>query len=245
MKSCHLVLLLFLFAGLPLDAEAQKPKLPRGTEAGISNLIGDFSKKFVSSAGSDSIAGTFYYINSRKIFFEIQYPLHQIMVIEKNITEIYYPEDAKAFRLESANPVVFPLISGLLSAIRPDNGLSLIGFTLSDQVVRNDTFVTYWSYPKSPRPFGWFELAQYNNRLAYSTFHAPDSVSYTTTTFSRYTPPQKGVSLPLEINTIIALGGGFSRERVTLRDLRINSAIPERVANFTIPGHIKVVKKKW
>jgi hypothetical protein len=245
MRIRHFALVLFLLAWLPLDSEAQKPKLPRGAESGITNLIGDFSRNFVSQAESDSIAGTFYYINSRKIFFEIRYPLHQIMIIEKNITEIYYPEDAKAFRLESANPVVFPLISGLLTAIRPDNGLSLIGFSLSNQVVRNDTFVTYWTYPKSPRPFGWFELAQYDKKLAYSTFHAPDSVSYTTTTFSRYSPPQKGLSLPSEINTVIALRGGFSKERVTLSALRINSAIPERIANFAIPGNIQVIKKKW
>jgi hypothetical protein len=191
------------------------------------------------------VSGLFCFFDGRKTYFDIRYPLHQIMFIENNILLIYYPESGKAFRLQSASPVALPLIPGLLSAIRPDYGLSLIGFKVLEQKMHGDTLVTSWSNPKAADKLGRFELSQCGDRLISSRYFSPDSLNYTRTLFDGYGAPRGGYSFPASIRTTIRTGGTVSTERVFLRDLVINGTIPRDALEFKIPDNVKVIKKKW
>jgi hypothetical protein len=245
MKTCWLLLLSCLFIATPLESGAGQNPGRKPARAGITSLSGTFSRVSDTQSEKDSVSGVFYFFDSRKTLFDVRYPIHQVMFIENNIIQIYYPELRKAFRIESANPVAFPLIPGLLAAIRPDYGLSLMGFKLSGQRMSGDTTLSRWFQPASKSKAGWFELAQYRDRLRYCTYHSPDALNYTMTTFGNYGAPLMGYSFPTEIRTTAVSGGSISRETVHLGDLRVNAPIPTEVTGFAIPSAVKAVKKKW
>ena len=94
--------------GLIANASGQSQKItPKKlgatliNQSEISTLSGSFARTFEGEVHLDSTCGEFYYLGSDKMLIDVHYPLHQSMMIEGNITTIYYPELEKAFRLES------------------------------------------------------------------------------------------------------------------------------------------------
>lgn len=226
-----------------LFSQANKNKPLTGLA--VKSLTGDFSRTYKSKAELDSIKGKFYYTSPNQIFFEITYPVHQIMRIVDKVTQIYYPESRKGFILESTNPVIIPLIPGLLSAIRPDYGLSILGFKLKDQQMKGDTLLTFWAHSKLPEKIGRFTVAQVNNRLKYTYYEAPDSVSYTKTFFSDYIPTNENIFFPGKINTKIYMKSTLAFEKIRLSNLKVNKGVPQEISHFKIPDEATIVKRKW
>ena len=224
---------------------AQEKKNQPLTSININSLTGNFTRVYESTETSDSISGKFYYTSPNQIFFEVTYPLHQIMRIVDNLTEIYYPDSKKGFVLESTNPMVLPLIPGLMSAIRPDYGLSVLGFKLEDQKMDGDTLLTFWIHSKFPEKVGRFTVAQANDRLIYTYYEAPDSVSYTKTVFSEYIPSNESIFFPGKIVTKIRIQNTLAYEKIFLSSLKVNTEIPGKISRFKIPEDAEIVKKKW
>lgn len=210
----------------------------------VKTLSGVFSRTFAGEQGIDSTSGAFYYLDSNKMYIQVNYPLHQIMYIEANITTIYYPESKKAFRLESVNPVILPLIPGLLAAIRPDYGLGDLGFELGNQTIKGDTVIASWTHPKAKKKMGAFKIAEVNDRLVYTQYQLPNKVIRMKTTFSNY-ENVSGVFFPTEIYAKIFNPDGISFEKVLIEDLELNQKIPDHIVNFKIPGDVVVENKKW
>lgn len=210
----------------------------------FSTLYGRFSRTFERNNNAETIKGEFYYSASGRIMVEVSSPLHQIMIIEANITTIYYPESKKAFRLESANPVILPLVPGLMAAIRSDYGLAEIGFKLLNQQMHGDTVICLWSHPKERDKIGDFKIAQVNDRLAYTFHESPDSLNRSKTMFSNYIAVS-GIFFPTDIFSEIHSLTGNSKERVTLSELKMDAEIPPHITNFRIPEDVIVEKKKW
>lgn len=175
---------------------------------------------------------------------EVTYPLHQLMHIEANITIIYYPELSKAFRLESANPVILPLVLGLLAAIRPDYGLSDLGFKLSRQEMRGDTVTALWTHPKARNKIGEYRIAEMNDRLVYTRYESPDTRNHVKTNFTDYVNVS-GIFFPTKISSEILNPAGHSLEKVIIEDLKVNPKIPNHIIKFKLPNDVSVEKKKW
>ncbi len=236
-------LFVILLPGLSLFAQGKKSQPLTGVT--VNSLTGDFTRVYESTETTDSVSGKFYYTSPNQIFFEINYPLHQIMRIVDNLTEIYYPESKVGFILESTNPVVLPLIPGLMSAIRPDYGLSVLGFKLEDQKMEGDTLLTFWVHSKFPEKVGRFTVAQAHDRLIYTFYEAPDSVSYTKTVFSDYIPSSEDIFFPGKIFTKIRGKTTLSYEKIFLNNLMVNAKIPDEIVHFRIPEDAKIERRKW
>jgi len=210
----------------------------------FTTLYGHFRRTFTAASLVDTTEGDFYYLGPQKMFIEVTYPLRQIMLIEGKVTTIFYPLERTAFRLESENPAILPLIPGLMAAIRPDFGLGDLGFTLYSQEMRGDTVVSSWSHPKARSKIGDYKIAEVKDRLAYTLYVSPDSSNRNRTNFSNYLA-LGGVSFPTRISSAAQSTAGKAFELVTLSGLKMNLEIPPAVANFQIPADVTVTKRKW
>lgn len=217
---------------------------PQAHPEELSSLRGHFERIFDDGQSVDSINGEFYYFDHSKIFFDIKYPLHQIMIIDNKITIIFYPSSRKAFRLESANPIVLPLIPGLIAAIKSDYGLSDIGFKLLNQEIKGDTIITFWSHPELKEKIGNYEIAEVNDHLVYSIYEAPDGLASNKTNFSKFISA-KGFDFPTKIESEIYSRERYALEKVTLDDVEVNETIPAKISNFKIPESVQIEEKKW
>jgi outer membrane lipoprotein-sorting protein len=214
------------------------------TEDEFSTLYGHFHRTFTGHSGADTTAGEFYYLGPGKMHIEVNYPLRQTMVIEANVTTIYYPVARTAFRLESDNPAILPLVPGLMAAIRPDYGLTGLGFQLSSQNMRGDTVIAIWSHAKARKKIGTFTVAESKDRLAYTLYLSPDSLTRNKTNFSNYVEVGY-IFFPTQIASVIQSPAGKAVETVVLSGLKVNLEIPLQIASFKIPENVTVTKRKW
>lgn len=210
----------------------------------FSTLYSNFERIVESSTNVDTVRGELYFISPGKIYIDVTFPLHQIMTIEGNITNIYYPELEKAFQLESKNPVLLPVVTGLMGAIRPDYGLTEFGFEIYKQKMYGDTLVTYWSHPKAEDKIGSFKLVQYNDLLIFALYESQDSFSQTKTSFSDYISVNGTLFPSLMVTDINSLQRNAT-EKLFLKDLKVNLTIPAHITSFKIPEHVTIEKKEW
>ena len=197
-----------------------------------------------NNTNADTIRGDFHFSAPSRLFLEVTYPLHQIMLIEKNITLIFYPEKSKAFRFESVNPVKLPLVTGLIATARPDFGMKDYGLQLMEQKVIGDTIFSYWSHPQVRDRIGDYTIAEVDEHLVYSFYSSPDKSHFSKTLFEehQYT---FGFNLPTIIRSEIRVNHVDALEIVYLADLQINKPLPDGIINFQLPNGINVVEKEW
>ena len=231
-------LLITFFLGVNTTIQGQDSDIE------FSTLYGHFSRVFSDGSTIDSTEGDFYYLGIQRMFIEVTYPLHQILTIEDKITTIYYPDHKKAFRLESVNPTILPLIPGIIAAIRPDYGLTDLGFKLLHQELRGDTLFIYWEHPELKDKLGTYKIAEIDDRLILSLYTSPDGKVKSKTTFSNHIL-LKGISFPQHIRSQIDSPTGSSYEEVILQKLSIDIKIPPEIRNFQIPDDVVVERRTW
>lgn len=238
------VLLILSHLAAP-DLSAQQ-NLARTVTEDTPSLFARFTRVFENPAARDSIAGEFYYLQPNRLYIEIEYPVHQIMVIDnvRNLTTVYYPEQRRAFELQGERPASLPVISGILSALQPDYGLSALGFQIYDQEIKGDTLLTHWQHPEDDGSVGEFTLARSNDRLIRAVLTLPTTDGTATTHFLDFVT-QGRHTIPVVIQTETVNFLGSASERLVFGDVEINPNIPTDVIDYRIPEDVKVERKRW
>jgi hypothetical protein len=214
-------------------------------EENFANLQGDFRRWTRSPFGSDTVGGRFYYLGRGRVVVEVTRPLKQIMSIQANRTTIYYPDERRAFVLESERPPQLPIISSLLMAARPDLGLPGYGFILVSHGTQGDTLVaTYELRGKGRAGPVRFTVGEVNGRAVFASYASPDSQSWARTKFDRHVDVG-GLWFPTEISTVASGMGATSEEVLRVEGLTADQPLPAWVLDFHLPKGIKVEKKKW
>jgi outer membrane lipoprotein-sorting protein len=243
--ACCASALLILSHLLVTEASAQ-PSLALSVSEDTPSLYASFSRVFENSARQDSIAGEFYYIQPSRLYLEVDYPVHQVMVIDnvRNLTTIYYPDRKRAFQLQGEVPASLPIISGILSALQPDYGLSALGFEIYDQEIKGDTLLAYWRHPEDDGSLGEFTLARSDGRLLRAMLTLPETEGTATTRFLDFLT-QGTRTIPVLIETETENFLGSASERLFFEDVQVNPDIPADVMEFRIPDGVTVEQKNW
>lgn len=230
----------FLGTGASLAQSAGSPlSKPPGSHV---TLSGEFTRVLETETRSETMQGSFYYLEPGRIHFEIAQPIKQILLVQDNVITIYYPDHNKGFILEGKAPVLLPMIPALTAAARPDYGLTDLGYQIYDQALHGDTLLTYWNHPAGEE-LGRFRLAKAGERLAYAVFEPPDAVGEILTTFETFTTVS-GLPFPTEIRTENVNLSSEGYEVLRLTKIEVNPEIPARVSTFRLPSDAIVEKKR-
>ncbi|MFQ5571193.1 MAG: outer membrane lipoprotein carrier protein LolA [Rhodothermales bacterium] len=238
------VLLLVACCMVTGSARAQQSLLSSKAAIGKQEtLYGEFLRVLVEGNRSDSLEGSFYYLGQGRIYFEIVHPLNQVLLVHHNVITIYYPDRHRGFILEGKSPAILPLVPAITAAIRPDYGLTNLGFQIYDQNVRGDTLFTFWHHPVGGEELGRFRLAKAGERLSYAVYEPPDTDGAIRTTFEEFKPIGSYI-FPSKIRTENVNMAKKAQEILWLKNIRVNPDIPVRVSEFKIPDDAVIEKKK-
>lgn len=213
-------------------------------ETNFSSLSSSITQIIQSDSEVDTVKGKFYFSAPNKIFLQIDYPLSQIMIIDGNITTIYYPKSEKAFELTSQNNVLLPVIPGLTGALKPDYGLSQFGFNITAQTFVSDTLVSTWHHPESGNKAGSFTLKHHDDLLQSALYQAHDGFTTIETKYKQYKSVDSFI-FPAVMQTKNITLKTSRAETVLLDDFKVNSKFPEDILNFQVPEHVHIEKRKW
>ena len=237
---------LFLLSYLLIGEVSAQQSLALSVAEDTPSMFARFTRVFENSAGQDSIAGNFYYLQPNRLYLRVEYPVDQIMVIDNvsNLTTVYYPDRRLAFQLQGEVPASLPVVSGILAALQPDYGLSSLGFEIYDQEIEGDTLLTYWQHPRDDGSIGEFTLAKSDDRLVRAMLTLPATEGTATTRFLDFvTQGNRTIPVVIETETVNFLG--ISSERLEFEDVQVNPNIPADVMDFRIPDGVSVEQKRW
>ncbi len=202
-------------------------------------IVFNFERKVAQSNSTEIIKGTAYY-KSDRLFIEVKEPIKQIMIIEKNILNIYYPQDDRAFRIKSKKPFTMPFIDSIMTIIKEDHGLTELGYSLVKHEKNDNMVYTYWEPPKNKKKtMGQFILASEDNRLVYVEFRNHEGKSIAKSFYQNHVKIN-GKHFPMEVRSEITEGANIIEEYVTYSEVKFNVAIPKEVTNFKIPDSVKI-----
>lgn len=204
-----------------------------------------FERKVVQKESTEIIKGTAYYQSPNRVFLEVDYPLKQIMIVDKSLLTIYYPLDKKAFRIKSKGLIPMPFIQAILSAMKDDYGLAEIGYTLKKHEKRGNMLCTFWDPPKAQKKrMGSFILGTENSLLTYAEALDPNGKTVIKSFYKKHID-FNGKHFPLESHSEIKDGAKINEEYVIYSDVRFNAALPNDVINFKIPDSIPIREIEW
>ena len=234
--------LLLLSAAANVAAQTSNP-LGVAT-APFSTFEADFTRVFVKEGRVDSLSGTFYYTRPGRLYIAVAKPVEQIMLIEDRTTTIYYPARNQAFVLESRNPALLPFAAGFFAALRPDYGLTELGYQLYDEEVRGDTLVSLWQPKQAQAAEGNFRLSRVRGNLVDAVFTPAQEGVIMRTAFRNFVEVND-YRMPSRIVTVELSPEGLTKEQLTLSNLRVDVVFPDVISAFRLPPGVQVERRTW
>lgn len=203
-------------------------------------IVLSFERKVVQSNSIETISGVAYYKSPNRLFIEVKEPIKQIMVIEKNILSIFYPEGNKAFRIKSKKPFTLPFVNSIISIMKKDYGLAELGYNLIKHEKKGNRIYTYWDPPKDKKKvMGQFILASEDGYLVCAELKNHEGKSIAKSFYQNYAKID-GKHFPLEVRSEIMEGTNIMEEHIIYSEVKFNVAIPKEVTNFRIPDSVKI-----
>ncbi|MCK4576731.1 hypothetical protein KAU34_10010 [candidate division WOR-3 bacterium] len=206
----------------------------------------EFIRYYKEKNTEEIIKGTIYFSSQENITVLIKEPINQWMILGKFVMDIYYPDQRKAFRFNTQNPVTLPFFQAFLGVVNKDYGLIDLGYSLSYHRKKGgDTLLTYWSPPKkASRILGDFTLVYVSGKISYAEFKKPNGSTLSKSHYSNHI--QYGeYYFPLEIFTVRYSKADSTVEKITYINPQFNVELPEEVVGFKIPQDVIIEEIEW
>lgn len=185
------------------------------------------------------------YFTGEKFILITKSPLIQWMIIKNSNMLIYYPNEKKAIKIKSQNPISLPFFQSFLGLVEDNLGLSKLGYTISKNELHQDTLFVHWKPPKNAeKMLGEYILALKDNKIILTILKSPNGKTITQTTYKKYTN-YGDQYFPLEINSITYLESNVTIESINYINPVFNKTIPKEITNFNLPKNVVVKEVQW
>ena len=197
---------------------------------------------------ADTLSGTFYYSADGKTLLMLVRPISQVFWVNGTQMVIYYPERKRAFKLQSREVVVPPVVGDLPMVLKPDYGLSQLGFRSAEHALSNDTLYVTWELATSRRSKASavkFITAEVKGHLAWVRAEASDGKAKYETHFQQYRLIHRDVSLPERILYIRYSSTESDTVWVRFSHLHWLARTPAMVKEYQIPEGVIIEERTW
>ncbi len=123
----------------------------------LATLLGQvppFSARFeqvtVSNNRTDTARGTVYFAAPWRVYYQVDYPLDQLLSVVMNTMTVYYPDETLACIIKTRSQVESPMSQQSLGTADPTQAMFKMGFKLAKTSTVGDTTYAVWN-PKDKR----------------------------------------------------------------------------------------------
>jgi len=237
-KSFH-ISLIFLFLLLCVGVLHAAP---------LKTLSLDFTRELTENDKTEHIAGTLHYnVKEARVVIEVVEPLRQIMIIEDNALEIYYPIEKQAFRFISQGRIPLPFVESIIQSTQAEHGLTAIGYSLEKHDIVNGVLYSYWSPPKKAKDtLGPVILGMQDDRLISAEVKNPKGYIIARSHYQNHNKVGMNyVPLMVTSSTYGEKSEVLQREQVIYSNPQVNVEPRNSILDFTIPESMEVKEIKW
>lgn len=214
--------------------------------AGVEQLRVDFTRTlYPPSSPPEIVKGRIYFTPDNALYLEVTSPVSQLITQVGKQMSIYYPEERKAFVIESANPLMLPFASAFLGSLRESMGLAELGFTTTSLNRRFDTIISEWSPPLVAKTavsrVVLFELA---GDVVQSESYDAKGLLSTRAVFKNHSTIKQG-RVPMQIYGGWQSSRGWTRENLEFSNPETIQALPDHLNDFKIPSDVVPRRVQW
>ena len=216
--------------------------------APLKTLSLDFTRELTENDKTEHIAGTLHYnVKEARVVIEVVEPLRQIMIIEDNALEIYYPIEKQAFRFISQGRIPLPFVESIIQSTQAEHGLTAIGYSLEKHDIVNGVLYSYWSPPKKAKDtLGPVILGMQDDRLISAEVKNPKGYISARSHYQNHSKVGMNyVPLMVTSSTYGEKSEVLQREQVIYSNPQVNVEPRNSILDFTIPESMEVKEIKW
>ena len=216
--------------------------------APLKTLSLDFTRELTENDKKETITGTLHYdVKAARVVVEVTEPLKQIMIVQEEVLEIYYPLQNQAFRFTAKGRIPLPFVESIIQSTQTEYGLTAIGYSLDRHEIADDVLYTYWTPPeKAKDKLGAVILGSRADRLISTEVKTPDGKLAAKSYYRNHTKLGDNY-IPMEATS--SLYGPESEvlehEHVVYSNPQLNPQPPPLILQFEIPKSAKVKETKW
>ncbi len=216
--------------------------------APLKTLSLDFTRELTENDKKETITGTLHYdVNAARVVVEVKEPLKQIMVVQAEVLEIYYPIENQAFRFIAKGRIPLPFVESIIQSTQAEHGLTAIGYSLDRHEIADGVLYTYWIPPKKAKDkLGAVILGSRNGKIISAEVKTPDGKLNAKSYYRNHTKLGDNY-IPMEVTS--SLYGPESEvlehEYVVYSNPQLNPQPPPPILQFEIPKSAKVKETKW
>lgn len=216
--------------------------------APLKTLSLDFTRELTENDKTEHIAGTLHYnVKEARVVIEVVKPLRQIMIIEDNALEIYYPIEKQAFRFISQGRIPLPFVESIIQSTQAEHGLTAIGYSLEKHDIVNGVLYSYWSPSKKAKDtLGPVILGMQDDRLISAEVKNPKGYIIARSHYQNHSKVGMNyVPLMVTSSTYGEKSEVLQREQVIYSNPQVNVEPRNSILDFTIPESMEVKEIKW
>ena len=216
--------------------------------APLKTLSLDFTRELTENDKTEHIAGTLHYnVKEARVVIEVVEPLKQIMIIEDNALEIYYPIEKQAFRFISEGRIPLPFVESIIQSTQAEHGLTAIGYSLEKHDIVNGVLYSYWRPPKKAKDtLGPVILGMQDDRLISAEVKNPKGYIIARSHYQNHSKVGMNyVPLMVTSSTYGEKSEVLQREQVIYSNPQVNVEPRNSILDFTIPESMEVKEIKW
>lgn len=216
--------------------------------ARLKTLSLDFTRELTENDKTEHIAGTLHYdVQTARVVVEVTQPLKQIMIVENNILEIYYPIEKQAFRFTSEGRIPLPFVESIIQSTQVEYGLTAIGYTLDRHDVVDKVLYTYWKPPvKAEDKLGSIILGMRDDRLISAEIKNPNGHIIGRSRYQNHSKIDINyIPMTVTSSTYDEESQLLQHEQIVYSNPLVNVETPNPMLSFTIPESVEVKEVKW
>lgn len=208
-----------------------------------------FSARFeqITLAGreADTVRGTIYFAAPWRIYYQVDYPLNQLLSVVTNTMTVYYPDETLAYVIKTKSQVDAPMSQQSLAAADPALAMHEMGFRLGKTRTVGDTAYEVWN-PKDRRaPFGRVTFGRVGRATVFVEILHHNKQPMMRIRLSGHVQADT-FELPTRMATErFADDGKQTLETMTYTALDTSSSFLKTIGRFAVPARVKMKTYNW
>lgn len=202
-------------------------------------ISGDFVKETRERTTRETISGIFYAALPHRVLFWVHDPVNQIFTFNQDTLILYYPDEKKAFKIKTSNPLTLDTQWGLNR--EPD--FSKLGYLFTKKIQSGDTLYSYW-ISKGKSEIGSIVVGRFGDRIVFIEVKDNDQKLLAKTSYLNYLN-YEDIYIPTQIHSFNIINSDTLEESISYDNIQFDIELPDSILNFRIPEGTEIKEVEW
>jgi hypothetical protein len=205
----------------------------------------EFEQVTADDKGTDTVRGTVYFAAPWRVYYEVNYPVNQLVSAVMNEMSIYYPGESLAYVIKTSSQFESPTSQQSLGTIDPAQAMSQVGLRPGKTRTAGDTVYSNWTPQHRNAAFGRFTFGRVGRATVFVEAVRRNGKPMMRSRMSDHVLTDT-FELPTRIETErFSPAGRRSLEVLTYTAVDTSTAFLRTLGRFAIPSGVRTKTTNW